>query len=321
MSQASFISGSTSNLIDDVHKKAEESKQWEFFFDPQYTFGSFQSGITKPITDFYSKRPNVQPSLSQPGSPTLPNLRQLQLHINTLEQNDDTQIKILPRPFPKYNSKQNDNILCKKRLQLLNTIQVTGFNKENDAAQIDPYQKISIAARLQLQFKHKTEQMKREILLDPEDEMDDDFNSIHSDGGAGDSDLLPKDQSSLVSLDSYEKISFRESKEKIQEQEQETKDLEIKRKNRISFLFFAFGFLFPPLWIIGALYVPRNHTHRSVASKEIDKKWKLYSRNAWFFFMALVVFIAILIVILNPEAIGFRQSLEGGYDADRVVFD
>lgn len=272
---------------------AEESKQWESLFDPQYTFGSFQHGIAKPVIDVYynGKWPLDQQDnmLSEQTSPALPNIENIQLHINTTDSND-AEIEILPRPFPKYQNKNTD-VVCKDRLELLNIIQEVGFNKENDATQSNPYKQFSTAARFQQQIKNKTKQMKQEIM------MDDDHVSRH-------------ENSSLASIeDLYEKVSFHEPKE----------DNEPKRKNRASFLYFSLGFLFPPLWLIGALYVPKSQ--RTSASKSIDKKWKTYSRNALFAFLIAMVLTVVLVLIMKPETVGFRNSNEDGYKDARVVFD
>ncbi|GAA5806024.1 hypothetical protein EDC94DRAFT_622839 [Helicostylum pulchrum] len=290
--------------IDKVPKSSsrpEESKQWESFFDPQYTFGSFQSGISKP--DEFKEKWHTATSDNIPSSgtsPRLPNLKQLQQHINTIDAQDDT-YKILPRPFPSYN-KNTEPTLCKDRLQLLNIIQTIGFNKEKDITQSD----LSTTARLQLQWKQKTDQIKQDILLED------------SKGLTKELDRLSTDDLSLD--DMYQNISFSQSKNSvIIEGEEEENVVQRRRRNRVSFLYFAFGFMFPPLWFIGALYVPKHD--QTEESKDIDKKWKVYSRNAFFMFLLLLVIISVLILILKPETIGFRNSLEGGYNADRVVFD
>lgn len=285
---------------------AEESKQWESLFEPQYTFGSFQHGIAKPVTDLYyqGKWPLDQEDIigmipkstttlfPTAPSPTLPSIN---IQINTND--DDSQI--LPRPYPEY--KENPEIQCPDRLELQNLIQQVGFNKENDGTQCDPFKEFSAAARFQRQIKNKTQQMKREILIDSEESAE----SII------DMESEKLDQSSLASMnDLNEKISFHK---------EEKDEPEIKKRNRVSFLYFAIGFLFPPLWIIGALYEPNSQ--RTSASKAIDKKWKLYSRNALFAFIIAIVITVVLILILNPEAVGFRNSNEDGYQEPRVVFD
>ncbi|KAG2235155.1 hypothetical protein BDF21DRAFT_455648 [Thamnidium elegans] len=301
MSQETSLPSQSDN-IDDVQKVepktirtiVEENKQWESFFDPQYTFGSFQTGISKP--DQFKEKWHTASDNIPSTSPTLPNIKQLQQHINTIDTQDDT-YKILPRPFPAYN-KNTEPTLCKDRLQLLNIIQTIGFNKEKDITQAE----LSTTARLQLQWKQKTDQIKQDILLD----------SKQDDGLTKELDRLSTNDLSLD--DMYQNISFSQSKNLVVEQ-----DNVKRRKNRVSFLYFAFGFMFPPLWLIGALYVPKHH--QTEASKDIDKKWKVYSRNAFFMFLLLLVITSVLIIILKPETIGFRNSLEGGYNADRVVFD
>ncbi|KAI8137019.1 hypothetical protein BJV82DRAFT_675276 [Fennellomyces sp. T-0311] len=75
---------------------------------------------------------------------------------------------------------------------------------------------------------------------------------------------------------------------------------------RRSFLYFAFGFLFPPLWIVGALYVPPQRQHPG--SQTVDLLWKRRSRNAFFIFIVTVLVILILTLVLRPASIGWRTS-------------
>jgi hypothetical protein len=383
-----------SNKPHEPRKKtiAEESKQWESLFDPQYTFGSFQHGIAKPVQNMFYKgkwpldqedvmgmvfKPKSQSaagastanstpmtSEEQPSTvlfpvvpnPTLPDLKQLQLHINTslLDQEEEDgdnnfrQIEILPCPslsqFPKYKLQENEAALWKDRLELLNSIQISGFNKElNDGTQSNPY-KESAAARLQRQITIKAEQIKRETLMDSdtdeedqteEEEQQDVHINIEPDAllltlydleePSEEQQHETADHSSLANLDDeYENISFHAPKEEgdIEKEPIITIEPEVKRKNRATFLLFAYGFLLPPLWIVGALYVPSSKLQRTSASKNIDKKWKKYSRNAFFTFMVLVVSILVLILMLRPQAVGFRNSNEEDYQKEeRVVFD
>lgn len=377
-----------SNKPHEARKKtiAEESKRWESFFDPQYTFGSFKHGISKPVNQYFYQGkwpldqedimgmiPKAKKNKSTPNgtplssaeenaavlfpsvpSPTLPDIKQLELHINTNladeeEIDGNRQIEILPCPslsqFPKYRKMENES-LWKDRLELLKTIQVNGFNKElNDGTQNAPY-KESAAARLQRQIKKKAEKIKRETLVDSsteeeesdveqgEQQIDDDyhglqvaiepfttliqFDSIEEETTEKDG----LDNLSLATLDDYENISFHAPKEEGDSEKAEIAvEPEIKRKNRPSFLYFACGFLFPPLWIIGALYVPSSNFERTTASKNIDKKWKKYSRNALFIFMLTIITITVLLLVLKPQTVGFRNSSVNGYGEERVVFD
>lgn len=276
---------------------AEESKQWESLFDPQYTFGSFQDGIAKPVTDVYYKgkwpldEQDTQP-LDTVEEPTLPDIQDIQLNRPT---ENEAEIEILPRPFPKYYNDNNDNdkTCSQDRLELRRILQEVGFNKKNDGTQSNPYKQYSTATRFQQQILDKTKQMKQEIMLDP---VPDHHSTI--------------DSASMEDL--CEKQSF--TAEPITMQQSNT-----RRRNRASFLYFAFGFLFPPLWLMGALYVPSSQ--RTSASKSIDKKWKTYSRNALFAFLCALVLTIILVLIMKPDVVGFRSSNEDGYQHPRVVFD
>lgn len=367
---------------------AEESRQWESLFDPQRTFGSFQHGIAKPVQDLFYKgkwpldqedimgmiyKPKSQANTTanstpmtsdEPSAavifpvvpePTLPDLQQLQLHINIplLEEDEDEkgcrQIEILPCPslsqFPKFKLQEENEAIWKDRLELLNTIQIMGFNKElNDGTQSNPY-KESTATRLQRQIRMKAEQIKRETLVDSEtedekeeDQQEEDVDGLNTaiepdallltlndlDASPAEEEQQNVDQSSLASLDEYENISFHAPKEEgdIEKEHIAVTEPEIKRKNRATFLFFAYGFLFPPLWIVGALYVPSSNLQRTTASKNIDKKWKKYSRNAFFTFLVLVISIIVLILMMKPQAYGFRSSPDEDYrQEERVVFD
>ncbi|ORY89870.1 hypothetical protein BCR43DRAFT_499622 [Syncephalastrum racemosum] len=82
-----------------------------------------------------------------------------------------------------------------------------------------------------------------------------------------------------------------------------------QRSCRRSFLYFAFGFLFPPLWACNAAYIPSQpSSSRTAHSQRIDLQWRRRSRYAFFSFLILLVLIIILALILKPEVIGFRHS-------------
>ncbi|KAK4512361.1 Translationally-controlled tumor protein [Mucor velutinosus] len=407
-----------SNKPHETRKKtiAEESKQWESLFDPQHTFGSFQTSIAKPVSSqhyFYKGKwpldqedilgmiPKPKKTLHQQNSatttpnlsivdgdgastaafafptvpsPTLPNKKQLELHINPVLQDNEndifddsfpksgSQIEILPCPsltqFPKYKKTENE-VLWKDRLELLKKIQHQGFREDlNGTLSIGNQE--SAAVRLQRQIKRKAEKIMRETLVysnTEEDEDNDenehncnianaaekgtllvavepdtmlvDFSTLHTKEEQDTVSSLHSIQpyeSSLVSLDDeWENISFKPPcsvKDVDIENQASKQDLaDIKRKNRPTFLLFAYGFLFPPLWIIGALYSPSRSLQRTASSKKIDQKWKNYSRNAFFVFIVIVATIIVLILVLKPQTVGFRSSGDQIYPEERIVFD
>jgi hypothetical protein len=337
------------NKRDGVTQKtiAEESKQWESLFDPQHSFGSFQHAIAKPVASyqyFYKGKwpldtkdimgmvpPNGNADRTtkflfpSAPDPTLPDLEQLEQYINApLRQEEEPismessmaslgQIEILPcaslSSFPKYKiaAAKNDQSLWKDRLELLNTIQQQGFREEWNGTQ-NAYS-LSKTARL----KRKAEKLKREA-------------SVHSHTTRADykshlvniePDIMfqEEEQSSLASLeDETYDINEKEDMEK-----QIKEKPELKRRTRLSFLLFVFGFAFPPLWVIGALYTPTMP--RTSFCQKVDQKWRRCSRQALFVFMILVAAVVVLVLALKPQAVGLRNSNEEGYKEERVVFD
>ncbi|KAI8646524.1 hypothetical protein BD408DRAFT_473863 [Parasitella parasitica] len=300
-------------------------------------------------------------------SPTLPDIKQLELHINPILQDNESeylfprsgsQIEILPCPsltqFPKYKQSENE-ALWKDRLKLLNKIQHCGFREELNGTQ-NSKRIESAASRLHRQLKRKAEQIKRETLVDSSTEEEEEDDEKGEDAynvmdGAEDGALLVamepdtlvmestekqehdtvsslhthQYESSLVSLnDEWENISFKPPcsiKDVDAEKQEQTPDVEIKRRNRPTFLLFAYGFLFPPLWIIGALYNPSGTIQRTTTSKKIDRKWRDYSRNAFFVFTIIVSVVIVLILVLKPQAVGFRSSSEQIYQEERIIFE
>ncbi|KAI8072942.1 hypothetical protein BC940DRAFT_344288 [Gongronella butleri] len=93
----------------------------------------------------------------------------------------------------------------------------------------------------------------------------------------------------------------------VEKDAQET-EMDKKRRDpvkyRPSFLYFVFGFLFPPVWIMGALY--RTKAEEDMA--KADFLWKRRSRNAFLLFLVFLFILILCILILKPEALGWRFS-------------
>ncbi|CDS11493.1 hypothetical protein LRAMOSA03756 [Lichtheimia ramosa] len=94
--------------------------------------------------------------------------------------------------------------------------------------------------------------------------------------------------------------------EKQQEHEEQEPKQRKRPPYRHSFLYFAFGFLFPPLWIIGAMHVPPQH--QSPEGQAIDLQWRRRCRNAFFLFIATVLVVLIIALVLKPASVGWRLS-------------
>jgi hypothetical protein len=307
---------------------AEESKQWESFFDPQHTFGPFHTTIKKQTQQFFytGKWPldqedllGIVPKRKKDGeaatllfptvpSPTFPNTDHLELHTTAYDEHDyeefdgNTSIEILPCPslssFPK---KAENETVWKDRLELLALIQRNIFDEKWNGTN-QPQRKETRKARLHRKIRNKAGKIKKETLVDSSTESEPEPEE--------------KPESVLCLDDSWENISFNPPK---------TDDLEnqqVKRKNRPSFLLFAYGFFFPPLWIVGAFYNPMSSTQRTTTSKKIDLKWKKYSRNAAIVFFFVLVIMVVLVLALKPEAVGFRKSNNQDYlDEEKIIFD
>ncbi|KAI8885603.1 hypothetical protein K501DRAFT_331781 [Backusella circina FSU 941] len=306
----------------------EKNKQWESLFDPQHTFGSFQTTSGTCYDDFYN---NFDWSLSRKdlvldeknkslfsSLPTLPRVEDLESHINSVAfespaENKSTtgQVEILPRPsrpfFSTPNQPKRDEKKLKEKLELLQLIRQCGFNNDMDGSKYNPSE-VSAAHRIHRNLFTTTEKIKRET----KQEL-----SVGN---------KTYDNTSLSSIgDVYDHNVDLElqvdAKTKKPEQFHET-NLRRRPRNRISFLFFVFGFMLPPLWIIGALYVPRYSLHRTAASIEIDKKWKKYCRNAFLIFLVSVISAAILLFIIKPSFIGYRSSHKENHTSeDPIIFD
>ncbi|KAG1048400.1 hypothetical protein G6F43_009209 [Rhizopus delemar] len=334
----------------------EESEQWDLFFDPQYTFGSFTHCVSKPnSSDYYYKGKwpldyediigmapkHLKNSLGarhvcEAGSimsaveedvflfptvpnPTLPDLKHLRsitnIDDNEESDNDDdalgkhqgsmVQVDIIPCPSVPLHAKNTEaEAMWKDRLDLLNTIQHTGFSEELDGTRNAPFQG-SRAARIQRQIKDKAEKIKKEALSDrkknesKEDVLYEDIREL-------------KESASIA--------SFRDFQEKAIDLDME-KSQEGKQKNRQSFLLFVLGFLCPPLWLLNFVLGLRSSENETEASKEIDKKWRKYSRNAFCIALLLFAAVSIIIIVAKPGSVGFRQTKEDYVREDIVMFD
>jgi hypothetical protein len=247
--------------------------------------------------------------------PTLPKMEYLESHINSVAFENSSeyesatgQVEILPRPsqpfFSTPNQPKRDEKKLKEKLELLQLIRQRGFNNDMDGARLDP-SKVSEAHRTLF---NNTERNKRETKqeLSTQSKTCDNV-SLSSIGDVYDHDIdleLKTDTTTKKPEQFHETHHHR------------------RRHNRISFLYFVFGFMFPPLWIIGALYVPRYSIHQTAASIDADKKWKRYCRNASLILLISVISAAILIFIIKPSFIGYRSSHKESHNSeDPIIFD
>ncbi|KAI7879588.1 hypothetical protein K492DRAFT_188637 [Lichtheimia hyalospora FSU 10163] len=79
-----------------------------------------------------------------------------------------------------------------------------------------------------------------------------------------------------------------------------------QQRPRRVFLYFILGFIFPPMWIVGAVHVPHQPT-----SAAVDLLWKRRCRNAFFIFSVIALFVVIILLVFQPGSIGWRHSPTG----------
>ncbi|KAI8327658.1 hypothetical protein BC941DRAFT_446576 [Chlamydoabsidia padenii] len=92
-----------------------------------------------------------------------------------------------------------------------------------------------------------------------------------------------------------------------------------KSQCRLSFLYFIFGFVFPPIWIIGALYTPPEKKYQSSKGRRIDLMWKRASRLAFSIFVFALLVLLVAILALNPGALGWRTSRSDQNSAQKFI--
>ncbi|CAO3610963.1 unnamed protein product [Cunninghamella blakesleeana] len=78
--------------------------------------------------------------------------------------------------------------------------------------------------------------------------------------------------------------------------------------HQLSFFFFLFGFVCPPLWLIGAIYTRPEHKYKTSEDKDMDLKWKKYSKIALGLFVFILLILLVILLLVNPGALGWRQS-------------
>ncbi|KAI9472304.1 MAG: hypothetical protein EXX96DRAFT_351856 [Benjaminiella poitrasii] len=250
------------------------------------------------------------------------------------------------------NASKHEAKLWDKRLELLYTIRSQIFCKEWDGTVIQKKQlneyhrKGSAASRFHRQLKHKAKKIKNEAFTASSSDEDggkrlpisnnntavDERIDIVSYDDQECGKLLLNSSSSIFNKqgrfdDNHKKITFpvTTSREDIEQHAMKKNIIDAPgeiKSNRPGFLLFIFGFLFPPLWIFGALYVPRLSEETTSDSKRIDKKWRKYSRNAFLSFFVSAITIVVFIVVFKTDLIGFRRSHgEQSQHEEKIVFD
>ncbi|KAG1470849.1 hypothetical protein G6F56_002451 [Rhizopus delemar] len=88
-------------------------------------------------------------------------------------------------------------------------------------------------------------------------------------------------------------------------------EVEVKKgiKNcRRSFLLFLFGFIFPPLWLLGGIYFASYEKNQTSANRRLDSKWRRRSRVSFGVFIIALLIVCVTVFVINPSSVGFRHS-------------
>ncbi|KAI9244938.1 hypothetical protein BY458DRAFT_447528 [Sporodiniella umbellata] len=300
----------------------EEANRWESFFDPQHTFGPFTKEIPKPKTvEYYFKgrwpldyedimgvapkhlRKSQGKHMTSDGAsmmssmdddaflfpavpnPALPNLKHLRMmaHMENEEEDEEekgdvVQVEIAPCPSITLTSKiESDEPLLKERQRIFDIIQSTGFKESLDGTCFVRTKGGNKPPKMQRPLKADRSELTLDMLYEDTQE--------HR--------YLPSIAPSMM--------SYRDYHERVME-----KQVPVSPSQK-PLLYFILGFLFPPVWILGFTFVPKFYLGQTEASRASEKRLKRYSRNAFIIFVCLSVVIAIILIILKPQSIGFRK--------------
>ena len=261
------IVGSTSHNTSSNSTEQQQRDEWEAMFDPQYTH-------LRRLT----ARKDTSPGPSPAETPTLPRIDHVKVQAPCPDQ-----IDILPCPSSSFAKQQRNEA----RLGLLQTIHEQGLADHHDTWKLmdqrEPY-------------KNWQERLQEKI------NEDQDFDTPRS---SAPHHRLTVD--TMINDDNEEKKSIATTTIMTKQNKNDGATATTRKPiRRRSFLYFAFGFLFPPLWIVGALHIPPKRHHPG--SQTVDLLWKRRSRNAFFIFIVTVLVILILTLVLKPSSIGWRTS-------------
>ncbi|KAI9245560.1 hypothetical protein BDA99DRAFT_593767 [Phascolomyces articulosus] len=264
------------NTEQQQHQLLLQRDEWEAMFDPQYTH-------LRRLTP----RKDVSPGPSPAETPTLPRIDYVKVQAPCPDQ-----IDILPCPSESFAKHQRNEA----RLGFLKTIREQGLTDRHDTWKLMDQRE---------PHRNWQERLQEKINEDQDFDSPPHLPPIAVVATAAPSHLMNPSSVVMDSHDHGNDINKAEKKS-IATTMIHTKKNDKKPIRRRSFLYFAFGFLFPPLWIIGALHVPPQRHHPG--SQAVDLLWKRRSRNAFFIFILTVLVILILTLVLKPSSIGWRTS-------------
>lgn len=246
---------------------------WEAMFDPQYSMDSPRHKRPGRRKDMPASAPPT-PSTGTPALPSIDILAHSKSQQNMMASSSSQQLpSSVSAPSP---HQRPPDQLWTDRMNLLRTIREQGHITEQRPS--TPH-KQGWKDRLREKIDHGLLQEASDGSSDDDDEEDEEH---------------------------CEKETCQDIKEQDHEEHNQQQQRRKRPPYRHSFLYFAFGFLFPPLWIIGAMHVPPQH--QSPEGQAVDLQWRRRCRNAFFLFIATVLVVLIIALVLKPASVGWRLS-------------
>ncbi|KAI8330256.1 hypothetical protein EDC96DRAFT_528752 [Choanephora cucurbitarum] len=283
-----------------------QRQRWDAFFEPQYSFNAFNHEDKQSATqddEIHKKKvdrlidegniklevfktprsssrhsyENSPPHFSASSTPTAGIMTPTLPCLNTDRTKSDKQIRRL-----------EDEAMLMSRLELLKKIRMQSDSQRQygqtdtddipEEPRMNTTQSITIAAN----WKQLTEKAKR---LHKEAQTD--VNSV------------------ITSRSSTSSLELDEKQADIANEKEGNKGCLPYRQ---SFLCFIFGFLFPPLWLVGAFYVSPYAKRQPSADRRMNRVWRRRSRIALCIFSVVLLILLVVFFVVKPDFVGWRRS-------------
>lgn len=250
-----------------------QRQRWDAFFEPQYSFGAFIHGL------------NQQEEESQ--------FQQHQKKIDRLvdDGNQLRDVKVERPSFDFYSTENSTAAMTPTLPDLSQPKDVWGPKDEN-----------TLIERLELLKKMRAQPMEQENEHEQQEASTARWKRNISEKAKQLCKEAQDNESVISSLDPDEK-------KQVDEEGAMVKTFGCRR----SFLCFLFGFVFPPLWLFGAFYLSSHANRQTSASRRIDRIWRRRSRIAFGIFIISLMIVSVVVFVLSPESIGWRQSKLAGH--------
>lgn len=305
-SSMDLIEGTSQNYGSSLNAHIQRQR-WDAFFEPQYSFGSFVHGSNQPLDNAQEHEKNLDrliddgnhllDTTKSPKSSTRPSY--------DVSRSSTPTAGIMTPSLPCLDSDNNNNNNASidkqnwgprdektliERLELLKKIRaqpdVDQLQSNTTEQGLGDHNANTTTARWKRQFTQKAMKFCKEAQVDTKSVV----SSCSSSDLSCEKKFAAQDEEAAVGATT-------------------TTDAENKKIScRRSFICFMLGFLFPPLWLWGAFYISSYAQRQTSASNRIDHIWRRRSRIAFGIFTITLMIILVIVFVLKPETVGWRQS-------------